>query len=580
MVYIVIDFICKIFTAVVCNLPWSLVGVAIFLVIFLLWLVPGLSHIPAVIYGAMLQFSSILLTVVGAIINLAISALYGWMVGIYNDLCVAGNLFIDTVLENLCPGQDVSQCIGLQSFLTSLNNAVESAVTVISMVFDLFQLVASLGGAVMSATRQFNAVSRFNGTPLSAFDAFKKSTAGRAFASYSQNNKFAFDGLTSLDVGYLNDTVQNWRLFTSDAPICADPLCRDPSQDGMMYFDMLNASHAKTSMFFGDGGFRVPTFLFAQSNALDILTSEEIRIFAGQVAAVINAIFAYALPVATQLIYFGMDLFKLLAVLFVIILLPFLKPLATLLLLFYYVLGQPAAGGSGTVYVPSVDATEFLNQYVDSAIANYIKKYALEARTYLLKRSDVPGPIELKQFLLGVINVLDVIISLPSQLALLIAQIIDKVWCFISHAFPCMKLGNVCDLFFANPAWAATGGKVGIFNWVFSGILAPLTGWAQPIVWSGCWNILGGTCPCSTCKPDPDNGILRYITIPGDGYPCVPDHSVSGHSCCVGSSIIHWIPPVAFPIFGIRHNGTLPKDIMFAIERNDLSTLMRFASVM
>lgn len=554
MIYITIDFIGKIVVMVMTNLPYSLIGVGAIVVIFVLFLFPWISHIPAVVFGFLLQLNGLLFTVIGSIVNLAIGAFYGWSVGIYNDLCAVGNLFINTVLENLCPNMDASQCIGLEAFLFSINNAVAGFINGISMLFDLFQMIASLGTVVMTAARQFNAFSAFGIKSLSEFDTFRKSSAGLAFASYSQNNKFAFDGTTSSDIQYLNDTARNWHLFTSDAPICPDPLCRDPSTDGMMYFAMLNASHVRTMSL--EFGFRVPmfSFEFSQAISLDILTADEIRAFAGQVASIINAIFKYFLPVMTLFIYFIVDIFKLFAVLFVFILIPFLKPIATALLLFYYILGQPSTDGTGTIYVPSGDATAFLDQYVDSAIANFVRKYALEARTYLIQRADAPGPVELKILLLNIVNALDTIMALPSELALIVFQVIDKIWCFLSHLLPCLRLREVCDRITSVP-------PLTLANFI-------------------CPAFVPTDCPCTKCKPDPYSGLLRNITFVGDGYPCVPNHSVSGQSCCIGSSLIHMIPQVGYPIFGIDYNGTLPSDVMFAVERNDVSTLMRFAQIM
>ncbi len=566
----------QIILGVIDGLPWSLVGVGIFVFFAACYLIPGFSHIPSIIVGTMLQLTAIALTIFSTVVNLAIAAITNWAIGPWNDIATAGNLLIDTFLGNLCPNQDFSQCVGLTTFITSMQNVVTNFATVINMLADLFNLVAEIGTAVYTAARQSNAMLKFGVATLAAFSAFRDSVSGHAFASFAQqqNNFEVFSGFQSADVQYINDTFASWKLFTADAPICPDMLCRNPASDGMMYFSMINATHVDTMML--GNGMRVPKFSVdnSRSSVLDIMTTTQIQVFATQAAAAFNAFFVNVLPVVTQVTYFGMDIFKLLAVLFIIILIPFLKPLAMLLLLLYYVFGQPSASGA-TVYVPSADTQAFLSQYVESAVANYIKKYATQMRVYLLNRDDVPGPVELKQFLLGVLSVLDTIVSLPSQIALLVAQVADKAICIITHLFPCLKLGEVCIAFFANPYFSASPGKTGFFDWVF--ILAR---WAQQIVLDGCLAITGGTCPCDTCKADPNHGILWYITIPGTGWPCVPDHSVSGQSCCVGSSIIHWIPPVGYGIFGITYNGTLPSDVMFALARDDMSALMKFASVM
>jgi len=566
--YLAYSYTVSLISALISSIvPLGWISIVVMVVIFLLWLVPGLSHIPSIVIGAVLHFTSIMLTLLAVFFNLAVAAAAELLTGFWNNVCEGANLLIDTFLENLCPNQDFSQCIGLEAFGVSIGNIIANLTIVINMLFDLFTLIAGIGNAVYAAARQSNLLFKFGIGAWAAVIAFRDSVSGNAFASFARQPSY-FDTFTSLqtqDVRYMNESFAHWKLFTTDAPICPDMLCRNPAQDGMMYFSMLNASHANTITL--ENGLRVPMFTADNSfaSALDALTTEELKVFAVQAAAAFNALLVNVLPVATQILYFGMDLFKLLAIMFIIILIPFLKPLAMLLLLFYYVFGQPTAGGGGITYVPSADTMQFLRDNVDNVIQNYIAKYSLQARVYLLNRADVPGPTDLKLFLLGVIEVLEYIISLPAQIALLVVQYVDKILCTLFHLFPCLHLGEVCDAFFAR--------GTGFLDWVFW-----LARWVQDIVLAGCHAITAGECNCAKCKPDPDS-VLYYVTIPGDGYPCVPNHSISGMSCCISDSIVHWIPVDGYAIFGIQRNTTIPKDVFFALERQDLNMLMQFSSM-
>jgi hypothetical protein len=569
-VYFAWQIVLTVITAIYTGLPWSLVGVLITVIIFAAWLLFPVGHLISIVVGAYLFAWSVVLTLYASIINLAVVTVTTLISPFLIDVATAGNLFIDTFLANLCIGQDFAQCTGLDAFGQSLINVAANVGIVINALIALFSQISEFATTVFTAAQQNNAIANFGPGILTAIAAFHASTSSSALATFSRNPSYSFAEMPTEDVLYLDDTINKLHLFTANAPICRDPLCRNDQTDGIMRFSMQNATHVKMTTL--NNGLRVPVFTLIESTyssalsyaspiftALDAATTEKIQIFAVQVASAVQALFVSVLPVVTQLLYFGVDVCKLLAVLFILIFTPLLKPLAMLFLGLYYVFGVPTTGGA-TIYVPPADMTVFLETYADRAVSGYITQYVTQLQKYLLNGEDVPGPPELKVFLLGALDVINSICSFPQKALLAILQIFDLIKCWVENFFPCSGLRDVCDTLFKTAGWG-------------------LVDWVRVLIYGECTKLTAGQCLCTTCKPDPNNGILRYLTLPNGGWTCVPDHSVSGRSCCISSSIIRGMGSW-YSVLGIPYNSTLPSTIFFALENKNITSWMKYAYAM